>query len=120
MFGGNLTRLTAGFKSQSEIEMEKEKKKQEYENRPVPLEWQVEKYERTINKQQEEYVKRLEAYCEGQKAQAQTRLPLRFNEPPPPPPCSTITKPNPPSTSSNASTSSDGLPQLIGNSFQRF
>ncbi len=45
IFGGKLTRLTSGYKSQAELELERKKRIEEYENRPVPLEWRVEKYE---------------------------------------------------------------------------
>merc|ERR1712203_513622 len=60
MFGGKLTRMTSGYKSAGELEIEKEKKKKELENQPVPLEWQVEKYEKEYNKKQEQYLEHLE------------------------------------------------------------
>jgi len=60
MFGGKMTRMTAGYKTHEEIQMEKEKKKEEFNNRPVPLEWQVERYEKVVNKKHDEYLKKLE------------------------------------------------------------
>ena len=60
MFGGKLTRMTSGYKSAGELEIEKEKKKKERENQPVPLEWQVEKYEKEYNKQHDRYMEHLE------------------------------------------------------------
>ena len=59
--------MTAGFKTAGEIEMEKEKKRKEFENRPVPVEWQVERYEREYNKQAEKYMEHLEKTVEQQK-----------------------------------------------------
>jgi hypothetical protein len=47
-----MTKMTSGFKSKMELEMEREKKKLEHENRPVPLEWQVERFEKSYNRQQ--------------------------------------------------------------------
>merc|ERR1719412_372698 len=67
MFGGKLTRMTSGFKSAGELEMEKEKKKKELENLPVPLEWQVERYEKEYNKHQEKYLEHLERTVQQQK-----------------------------------------------------
>lgn len=67
IFGGKLTRMTAGFKTAGEIEMEKEKKKKEFENRPVPLEWQVERYEKEYNKQQEKLLEHLEKTVQQEK-----------------------------------------------------
>jgi len=64
IFGGNMTRLTAGYKSHDEIEMERKKKQEEYNNRPVPLEWQVERYEKTTGKKRDDYLERLEREAE--------------------------------------------------------
>merc|ERR1719458_2446307 len=56
IFGGRLTRMTSGFKSNAEIEMDKERKKKELENQPVPLEWRIKRYEKEYEKQQESYL----------------------------------------------------------------
>lgn len=77
-----MTCLTAGYKSQAEREVERKKKIDEYQNRPVPLEWQVERYEKHINKQHQEYLQRLDV----EKAEkSRTKFP-RVAGPPPPPP----------------------------------
>ena len=61
IFGGKLTRLTSGFRSKSEQEHEEERRRREVEaGRPVPLEWQVERYEKGVEKRQEEYMRQLE------------------------------------------------------------
>ncbi len=68
-----MTKMTSGFKTKIELELEREKKKQEMEHRPVPMEWQVERYEKTISKKQEEYIDQLEQYCTDQKKKRQDR-----------------------------------------------
>ncbi len=116
IFGGKLTRLTSGYKSHSELEMEREKKRLEWENRPVPVEWQVERYESGVNRRQEEYIKELEA----QAAEAKRRKAAAGSgiaeclamAPPPPPPGS---RPASSSSSSSSSASMLDLPCLVGN-----
>lgn len=78
-----MTRLTAGFKSQAELEMEKQKKKEEYENRPIPIEWQVERFESQYNKRYDDYLKQLEEYCSATKREP-AQIP-DFGPPPGPP-----------------------------------
>ena len=60
IFGGKLTTMTAGYKSQAELEYERQKKKAENEYNPVPTEWKVEQMEKHINANQDQYIKRLE------------------------------------------------------------
>jgi hypothetical protein len=112
-----MTKMTAGFKSHSEIEHEKEKKKQEFDNRPVPIEWQVEKYEKKVNKEYEAYMEQLEQKVKLEKerkamkaaggggspsASAEGKPPIFFAPPPPPP-------------GTSSASEDDGLPKLIGN-----
>jgi hypothetical protein len=73
IFGGNMTKMTSGYKTKTEMEMEREKKKVEMEHRPVPLEWQVERYEKSVNQKQEQYIEQLEHYCAGEKKRRQDR-----------------------------------------------
>lgn len=80
IFGGNMTRMTAGYKDKAQIEKEKEMKKQENQNRPVPLEWQVERQQKEYNQQYEAYLENLEAYVKSQKT-APTAMPS-FGPPP--------------------------------------
>ena len=60
IFGGKLTTMTSGYKSQSELEYERQKKKLENEYNPVPTEWKVEQMEKRLNKQEDQYIKQLE------------------------------------------------------------
>ena len=118
IFGGKLTRLTSGYKSQAELEMEKKKKKEEYDNRPVPLEWQVERFENQLNKQQDSYLKALEKQAEDERKRKETQQKL-LNLPPPPPPPLSSRRPSSSSASSSSSDPSiqatlDLLPNLIG------
>ena len=84
--------MTSGYKSAGELEMEQEKKKEELNNRPVPLEWQVQRFENQFNKKHDEYLAGLQraADAERQRQQQQPgqqgRQGPRFSEPPPPPP----------------------------------
>ena len=119
-----MTRMTAGFKTAGEIEMEKEKKKREFANRPVPIEWQVERYEKQRNKQQEEYFKSLEkSVADAKKAKLQaannsqqqassSKYTFLTSPPPPPPP--------PPPGGSTPSTSAivGDLPDLTSNPWE--
>lgn len=59
-----------------ELEMEREKKKQELEFRPVPLEWQVERFEKNVQMQQEVFMDQLEQFCAGEKKKRQDRFVL--------------------------------------------
>lgn len=122
IFGGKLTQMTSGFKSMSEVEREKEKKKLEFQNRPVPLEWQVERFEKSVNRQQEQYMQQLEQYRaqEKSKLQEQSNIKQHLSLPPPPPP------PAPPKPSplysrfvkaTDTAHPSDCLPNLNGNPF---
>lgn len=55
-----MTKMTSGYKTRVEIEIENEKRKQEYDQRPVPVEWQVERFEKSVNKSMENYYEQLE------------------------------------------------------------
>ena len=105
IFGGKLTRMTAGYKSAAEIEREKEKKKEEFNCRPVPLEWQVERYEKSVSKQHEEYFKQLEKAQLEQKRQKEQSFSC----------LSALTRPPPPPPGSNSSNLTSDLPVLNGN-----
>ena len=87
MFGGKLTRMTSGFKSAGELEIEREKKKKELENQPVPLEWQVERYEKEYNKQHDRYLDHLEKTVQLEKLNKQQTAPIpsSYKKPPAPP-----------------------------------
>lgn len=67
IFGGNMTKMTSGFKTKMELEMEREKKNKERQYMPVPMEWQVERFEKTLCRQQEEYLDQLEKVCAGER-----------------------------------------------------
>ncbi len=109
IFGGRLTRLTSGFKSKSEQELEREKKRQEAENgTPVPLEWQVEKYEKGLNKSHEAYLKRLERESQAARAQKQGEMARCLAMAPPPPP------PGGGGGGPSSSSSGSDLPELVG------
>ena len=90
MFGGKLTRMTSGFKSAGELEIEKEKKRKELENQPVPLEWQVQRYENEYNKQQEKYMEHLEKKVKLDKINKAQNVSGNATAPPPPPPGSSM------------------------------
>ncbi len=60
IFGGKMTKMTSGYKTRVEIELENEKKKQEFDQRPVPVEWQVERFEKSLNKSMESYYDQLQ------------------------------------------------------------
>lgn len=107
IFGGKLTRLTSGYKSQGEREMEQRRKMEEYENRPVPLEWQVERMEKSMNQNQDDYLKKLERYAEEhRKLKEQETVGAAPCLPPPPPP--------PGSRGAASRSSDDDLPGIIG------
>ena len=109
MFGGKLTRMTAGYKSAGELEIEKEKKRKERENQPVPLEWQVEKYEKEYNKQHDKYLEHLERTVQQEKLdRLKKATPSILNKDPPPPPlAATLVK--------NSESQDFDLPNLGGN-----
>ena len=103
IFGGKMTKLTAGFKSKEDMERERLKKREEAEmGTPVPMEWKVERLEKRHSKWQEEEMERLEAEVK----RARSSGPIRFDLPPPPPP--------PGSSSSSSATQNDELPSLVG------
>lgn len=105
IFGGKMTTLTAGFKSQSELERERQKKKDEAEaGTPVPLQWQVERFEKQFNKRQDEYMKRLQKQADEERNKSNMRAML--SQPPPPPP--------PGSRAASRTTQPGDLPKLIG------
>lgn len=115
MFGGKLTRMTSGYKSAGELEMEKEKKRKERENQPVPLEWQVEKYEKEFNKQQDKYMEHLERTVQQErmnKLKKATPISISKAEPPPPP------KPSNTNSAQNSTTAEFDLPNLGGNPWE--
>ena len=118
MFGGKLTRMTSGFKSAGEIEIEKEKRKKELENQPVPLEWQVQKYEKEYNKKQEQYLEHLERTVKQEKmlkAQKTAMRAVSSAKAPPPPPPPPMSK----SFNSNSSMPLEfDLPNLDGNPWE--
>ena len=60
IFGGQLTTMTSGYKSQSQLEYERERKRQENSVRPVPLEWKTEQLEKNLNANHDQYIKYLE------------------------------------------------------------
>ena len=60
IFGGKLTTMTSGYKSQSQLEYERERKRQEDSIRPVPLEWKTEQLEKNLNANHDQYIKYLE------------------------------------------------------------
>ena len=107
IFGGNLTRLTSGYKSRGELEIERRKEIQALENRPVPVEWQVERFEQGLGKAHEQYLSNLELQLKEQKQN------------PPKPPMAVGAPPLPPGSATNMNRLSDevmgGLPTLIGN-----
>ena len=108
-----MTRMTSGYKTGSQIEREKEEKKKEYENRTVPIEWQVEKYQKKVNKEYEAYMTQLEekvrlekerkAMKAAGKSECEGKPPLA---PPPPPPGS---------SQFGDDDDGGGLPELVGN-----
>jgi len=116
MFGGKLTKMTSGYKSAGEIELEKEKKKKEHENQPVPLEWQVQRFEKEYNKQQEQYMEQLEKTVQQEKMtkihkSAEKSSLSSIKSPPPPPPGSSTLRPDP-------NTLHFDLPNLSGNPWE--
>ncbi|TRY79114.1 hypothetical protein TCAL_06595, partial [Tigriopus californicus] len=84
IFGGKLTRMTAGFKSHDEREMERLKKVDEWHNRPIPMEWQVEKMEKEMINQNEQYMRHLKLQAQAEKQRKQFQS-YQFTAPPPPP-----------------------------------
>ncbi len=60
IFGGRLTQMTSGYKTQAELERERDEKKKEAEFRPVPTEWKVEQMEKKLNANHDSYIKQLE------------------------------------------------------------
>ena len=114
-----MTRMTSGYKTHAEREMELQKKKEEYNNRPVPIEWQVERYERGLNKHYDNYMEQLEKQAQMEREmraaeKASTDIMSKLAAPPPPPP---------PLEGRVQGSSQDGLPNLIGNpmgSFKRY
>jgi len=69
-----MTKMTSGFKTKVEIELEKEKRRQEYDQRPVPVEWQVERFEKSMSKTMESYFDQLEKQRISEKKSKQNRL----------------------------------------------
>ncbi len=119
IFGGKMTKMTSGYKTQREIEREQELKKLEAESQHVPLEWRVAKYEQKVNKDYEDYMKQLEeqmrlekerkAKEEAMKAAGSSAS--RHKGPPPlPPPGSR--------TATATSDADDGLPKLGVNPYE--
>jgi len=130
IFGGKLTTMTSGYKSQAQLEYEREKKKQENEYQPVPTEWRVQQLEKNLNTNHDEYMKYLEKIRQ-QEIQEKLSLP-----PPPPPPPPAVALSNPGGISSkkfkplynqfvkgsrtNQPTASDNLPELNYNPWKQF
>jgi hypothetical protein len=105
IFGGKLTRLTSGYKSHAEMEMERKKKVEEFNNRPVPLEWQVQRYEQAADKRQEAYLADLERQAEAARHQKRQLAAGIGGAPPLAPPGS---------TSQGPASANDDLPQIVG------
>ena len=107
-----MTRMTSGYKNASQIEREKEEKKKEYENRTVPIEWQVEKYQKKVNKEYDAYMEqleekvRLEKERKAMKAAGKSETETGKTSLPPPPP---------PPGSSTFDDDDAALPELVGN-----
>ena len=114
IFGGKLTRMTSGYKTAGELEMEKEKKKKELENQPVPLDWQVERYEKEYNKLQGKYMEHLEKTVQQERANKSQNLKKGLLVPMTSPPGSTKATL---SSTSNTSLELD-LPNLSGNPWE--
>ena len=93
--------MTAGYKTAAEIELEREKKKVEHANRPIPMEWKVERYEQYLNKKQEDYLK----YLEKSRDEARKAKHMVTSLPPPLPP-------------SSSAASVTGLPDLASNPWE--
>ena len=108
MFGGKLTRMTSGYKSAGELEIEKEKKKKELENQPIPLEWQVEKYEKEYNKQHDRYMEHLEKTVKQEKLNKLKKAAPSSSSSLNPPPFSSI-------SAQNSESQDFDLPNLGGN-----
>ena len=116
IFGGKMTRMTSGYKNAKQIEREQEEKKKEYESRTVPIEWQVEKFQKKVNKEYDEYMTQLEEKVRLEKerkamkaaGKAETETAGRLGALPPPPP--------PPGSSKFADDDDDApLPDVVGN-----
>ena len=113
IFGGKMTRMTSGYKNAKQIEREQEEKKKEYENRTVPIEWQVEKFQKKVNKEYDEYMTqleekvRLEKERKAMKAAGKSATETGRPALPPPPP--------PPGSSKFADDDDAPLPDVVGN-----
>jgi len=113
IFGGKMTRMTSGYKNAKQIEREQEEKKKEYENRTVPIEWQVEKFQKKVNKEYDEYMTqleekvRLEKERKAMKAAGKSETETGRPALPPPPP--------PPGSSKFADDDDAPLPDVVGN-----
>merc|ERR1712183_127712 len=94
------------------------KRKKELENQPVPLEWQVQKYEKEYNKKQEQYLEHLERTVKQEKmlkAQKTAMSSVSSAKAPPPPPPPPMSK----SFNSNSSMPLEfDLPNLDGNPWE--
>jgi len=95
IFGGKLTTMTAGYKSQAQLEYEREKKKKENEHTPVPTEWKVQQIEKNLNKNHDEYMKHLEKVRQKE-MQAKEEIKKKLTLPPPPPPAPPAAAPSNP------------------------
>jgi len=89
------------------MEMEKKKKVEEFNNRPVPLEWQVQRYEQTLGKRQEAYMEQLELQAEEARRQKRQLAAGIAGAPPLAPPGSRK------AASADAEDLAD-LPQIVG------
>lgn len=125
IFGGKLTTMTAGYKSQAQLEYEREKKRQEDAYRPVPSEWRAEQMEKNLNANYDDYMKRLEATRAQELAasNANQELKQKLSLPPPPPPPSqpaakTLGKFLP--LNKQFVKATDNLPDLNSNPWEKF
>ena len=116
IFGGKLTTMTSGYKTQAQLEYEREKKRQENSVRPVPTEWKIEQMEKNMNANQDDFMKNLERVRTQEKLKNQLSLP-----PPPPPPAPPCSKKFKPLYSQFVkSAEDDNLPNLNCNPWEQF
>jgi len=112
IFGGKMTRMTSGYKTGNQVEREKEEKKKEWENRTVPIEWQVEKYQTKVNKEYDAYMTQLEEKVRLEKERKAMKAAGKSETETGKPP---LAPPPPPPGSSKFDDDDAELPQLVGN-----
>ena len=107
-----MTRMTSGYKTGNQVEREKEEKKKEWENRTVPIEWQVEKYQTKVNKEYDAYMTQLEEKVRLEKERKAMKAAGKSETETGKPP---LAPPPPPPGSSKFDDDDAELPQLVGN-----